>query len=137
MMTQIDSWIERFSEVCDNDPELQVHGTLYSCTYLLEIGDRQIVVTMRNGSVETVEVDPGPLAHYAFALRAPRETWERLTEETPEPMFHGIWSAAARSGLQVEGDLLVLMQHLRSFTRQFELLRTTGLPNATEAPLTA
>lgn len=136
-MTDIDKWTERFSETCDTDPELQAHGALYSCTYLLAIDDLQIVVAMHTGTVESVEVNPGPLAHYAFALRAPRDTWERLTQATPEPMYHGIWSAAARSGLRVEGDLLVLMQHLRSFTRQFELLRTTGLPDPPEASLTA
>lgn len=127
-MTQIDAWIEDFSETSANDSELQAHGAHYSCAYLLDLGERQIIVTMHNGTVERIEVDPGSLAHYEFALRAPSETWERLVTDPPEPMFHGLWSAAARSGLRIEGDLLVLMQHLRCFTRQFELLRSTGLP---------
>ena len=43
-------------------------------------------------------------------------------------MYHGLWSATFRSDLSLEGDLLILMQNLRCFTRQFELLRKTGVP---------
>ena len=43
-------------------------------------------------------------------------------------MYHGIWSASFRRDMSLEGDLLVLMQHLRCITRQIELLRKTGVP---------
>ena len=43
-------------------------------------------------------------------------------------MFHGIWAASFRKDLKLEGDLLVLMQNLRCFTRQIEILRETGVP---------
>ena len=43
-------------------------------------------------------------------------------------MYHGIWSASFQRDLKLEGDLLVLMQNLRCFTRQFELLRKSGVP---------
>ena len=62
------------------------------------------------------------------ALRASAETWRKFAEETPEPMYHGIWSASFQRDLSLEGDLLVLMQNLRCFTRQFELLRVSGVP---------
>jgi hypothetical protein len=43
-------------------------------------------------------------------------------------MYHGIWAASFRKGMNMEGDLLVLMQNLRCFTRQIEILRDTGVP---------
>jgi hypothetical protein len=46
----------------------------------------------------------------------------------PKPMFHGIWAASFREDLKLEGNLLVLMQNLRNFTAQFELLRKSGVP---------
>jgi len=43
-------------------------------------------------------------------------------------MYHGIWSASFRRDLKLEGNILVLMQNLRNFTVQFELLRKVGVP---------
>lgn len=43
-------------------------------------------------------------------------------------MYHGIWSASFQRDMKLEGDLLVLMQNLRTLTRQIELLRKTGTP---------
>ena len=44
------------------------------------------------------------------------------------PMFHGIYAASFREDLKIEGNHLVLMQNLRNFTVQFELLRQSGVP---------
>jgi len=46
----------------------------------------------------------------------------------PKPMYHGIWSASFQRDLKIEGNHLVLMQNLRNFTVQFELLRKSGVP---------
>ena len=43
-------------------------------------------------------------------------------------MYHGIWSASFRRDLKIEGNILVMMQNLRNFTVQFELLRKVGVP---------
>ena len=43
-------------------------------------------------------------------------------------MYHGIWAASFQRDMSLEGDLLVLMQNLRTLTRQIELLRKTGVP---------
>jgi hypothetical protein len=43
-------------------------------------------------------------------------------------MFHGIWAASFREDLKIEGNHLIMMQNLRNFTLQFELLRKCGVP---------
>ena len=43
-------------------------------------------------------------------------------------MYHGIWAASFQRDMKLEGDILVLMQNLRCFTRQIELLRVTSVP---------
>jgi len=43
-------------------------------------------------------------------------------------MYHGIWSASFLKDLKIEGNHLILMQNLRNFTVQFELLRKIGVP---------
>lgn len=124
-----EAWVDEFRRATDEDEEIQAHGKFYSCSFLLDMEEHQVQVLMHRGKVEEVLVDPGPLdERYQFALRASAETWRKFAEETPEPMYHGIWSASFQRDLSLEGDLLVLMQNLRCFTRQFELLRVTGVP---------
>jgi len=43
-------------------------------------------------------------------------------------MYHGIYSASFRKDLKIEGNHLILMQNLRNFIVQFELLRKIGVP---------
>ena len=55
-------------------------------------------------------------------------SWREFGRPMPRPHFHGIWAASFREDLKIEGNTLVLMQNLRNFTVQFELLRKVGVP---------
>ena len=123
------NWVEEFRRASDEDEELQAHGKYYSCNFLLDMEEHQLLVRMHAGKVEEILVDPGPLdARYQFIIRASAETWRNFGKETPPPMFHGIWAASFQGDMRLEGDQLVLMQNLRTVTRQIELLRKTGVP---------
>jgi hypothetical protein len=95
---------------------------------MFDMGELKVIVEMHDGKVKTINVDPGPLDAYDFALRASAQTWREFAQPMPKPMFHGIWSASFRRDLKLEGNLLILMQNLRNFTVQFELLRKCGVP---------
>jgi len=122
-------WSEKFRAVSDEDVELQAHGKFYSCSFLLDMGERRILVRMNRGKVDGLFMDPEPLEErYQFALRASPDTWKNFATPIPPPMFHGIWAATFRKDMKLEGDILVLMQNLRELTRHLELLRQTGVP---------
>jgi hypothetical protein len=122
-------WADAFAHVSNTDPEIQAHGKYFTCSYLLDMTDRTFVVEVSRGQVVNVAIDPGPLdVAYQFALRASVDTWQNFGVPVPAPMYHGIWSASFQRDLKLEGDILVLMQNLRCFTRQFEILRTVGVP---------
>lgn len=124
-----DRWVEDFSRVCNQDQELQTHGKFFSCSYLLDMQQRAFQVMMHRGTVEEIRVDPGPLdMRYQFLVRASADTWREFGKKEPRAMCHGIWAATFREDMTLEGDLLVLMQNLRCFTRQMELLRVSGVP---------
>jgi hypothetical protein len=128
-MTVEDGWVESFRRATDEDAELQAHGKYYSCTFLLDMEEHQYQVKMHAGKVEEILVDPGPLdERYQFLIRASAETWRNFAQETPPPMYHGIFAASFQGDMALEGDLLVLMQNLRCLVRHLELLRTTGVP---------
>ena len=125
----VDRWVDEFTRVSDEDPEIQAHGKYYTCSFLLDMEEHQFLIRMNAGKVEEILVDPGPLdLRYQFIIRASAETWRNFGKETPPPMYHGIWSASFQRDMKLEGDLLVLMQNLRTLTRQIELLRKTGAP---------
>ena len=122
-------WVEEFRRTSDEDEELQAHGKYYSCNYLLDMEEHQFLVSMHAGKVEEILIDPGPLdARFQFIIRASAETWRNFAKEIPPPMYHGIWAASFQGDMSLEGDQLVLMQNLRTLTRQIELLRKTGVP---------
>ena len=122
-------WVEEFRQVSDGDEELQAHGKYYTCSFLLDMEEHQFLVRMNAGKVEEVLIDPGPLdLRYEFIIRASAETWRNFGKEIPPPMYHGIFSASFQRDMRLEGDMLVLMQNLRTLTRQIELLRKTGVP---------
>lgn len=126
---EVRAWAERFMKRSDEDEELNAHGKFYTCSFLLDLGERHIVLHMNRGKVDELVVDPGPLdERYQFAIRASPETWRQFATPVPAPMFHGIWAATFQRDMRLEGDILVLMQNLRCLTRQLELLRETGVP---------
>ena len=127
--TKTDGWVDAFKRATNEDPEIQAHGKYYTCSYLLDMEEHWYQVKMHAGRVEEILVDPGPLdERYQFVVRASAETWRNFAQETPPPMYHGIFAASFQGDMSLEGDLLVLMQNLRCVVRHLELLRETGVP---------
>ena len=128
MVMTVRDWAVRFSEASDRDQTIGAMARYFTCTYLWDMGTAKVIVRMIDGKVHEINVDPGPMDAYDFALRASPQTWREFARPVPDPMYHGIWSASFRRDLKIEGNVLVLMQNLRNFTVQFELLRKVGVP---------
>lgn len=125
----VSDWARAFREANNSDAEIQAHGKYFTCSYLLDMADHTVVIQMTSGRVAEVVIDPGPLdVPYQFAIRASAQTWRNFGVPVPPPMYHGIWAATFQRDMKLEGDVLVLMQNLRCFTRQVELLRAVGVP---------
>ncbi len=128
MSTDVRSWAAKFKALTNADETIQAMGKYYTCTFMFDMGKCKVIVEMLDGRVRDINTDPHGMDAYDFALRASPETWREFAKPVPKPMFHGIFAASFREDLKLEGDHLVLMQNLRNFTRQFELLRECGVP---------
>ncbi|MHA7971255.1 hypothetical protein [Rhizobium sp. CAU 1783] len=128
MVMSVRDWAVRFGEASDRDPTIGAMARYFTCRYLWDMGSAKVIVDVRDGKVHSINTDPQPLDAYDFALRASAGTWREFAKPIPEPMYHGIWSASFRRDLKIEGNILVMMQNLRNFTVQFELLRKVGVP---------
>jgi hypothetical protein len=128
MAVDVKAWASKFKNLTDNDETIQCMGKYYTCAFMYDMGERKVIVEMHDGKVKNINTDPQPLDPYDFALRASSQSWREFAKPIPKPMFHGIWAASFCEDLKLEGNLLVLMQNLRNFTVQFELLRKCGVP---------
>ena len=128
MAVDVKTWASKFKNLTDNDETIQCMGRYYTCSFLYDMTDCKVIIEMHAGKVKYINTDPAPLDPYDFALRASAQTWREFAKPVPKPMFHGIWAASFCEDLKLEGNLLVLMQNLRNFTVQFELLRKCGVP---------
>ena len=128
MAVDVKTWASKFKNLTDNDETIQCMGRYYTCSFMYDMTDCKVIVEMHDGKVKNINTDPAPLDPYDFALRASAQTWREFAKPVPKPMFHGIWAASFCEDLKLEGNLLVLMQNLRNFTVQFELLRKCGVP---------
>jgi hypothetical protein len=126
--TDPETWVNDFRAASDGNPTIGAMSRYFTCTYLLDMEERKALVEMDDGKVKRLEMDPGGLEAYDFAIRASAETWRKFSLKAPPPMFHGIWAATFREDMKLEGNLTVLMQNLRNLTVQLELPRETGVP---------
>jgi hypothetical protein len=128
MATDLKSWAVKFKTLSDSDKTIAAMARYYTCSYMWDMGEAKVIVEMLDGKVRHINTDPAPLDAYDFALRASAQTWREFARPVPRPMFHGIWAASFRHDLKMEGNILIMMQNLRNFTLQFELLRKCGVP---------
>jgi hypothetical protein len=128
MVSSAREWAIKFSEASDSDPTIGAMARYFTCTYMLDMQEVRVIVEMIDGKVYRINIEPGELDSYDFALRASSKTWREFARPVPKPMYHGIWSASFRKDLRIEGNTQILMQNLRNFTVQFELLRKVGVP---------
>jgi len=128
MATDLKSWAAKFKNLSDSDKAIAAMARYYTCSYMWDMGEAKVIVEMLDGKVRHINTDPAPLDAYDFALRASAQTWREFARPVPRPMFNGIWAASFRHDLKMEGNILIMMQNLRNFTLQFELLRKCGVP---------
>ena len=124
----MESWAKKYEELTNGDETIGAMAKYYTCSFMFDMEKSKVIIEMHDGKVKNINTKPAPLDSYDFALRASAQTWREFGQEMPKPMYHGIWSASFLKDLKIEGNHLILMQNLRNFTVQFELLRKSGVP---------
>ena len=128
MSSDLNNWAKKYEDLTNSDETIAAMAKYYSCSFMFDMEKAKVIIEMHDGKVKNINTNPGPLDPYDFALRASEQTWREFAKPVPKPMFHGIYAASFREDLKIEGNHLVLMQNLRNFTVQFELLRQSGVP---------
>ena len=107
--------LENLAAHVNGDANLLRRGRSVSTTFLLAVDDADHLVTVTEGKVTAVKRGPFITPNYSFALKASRESWDKLWSPTPIPGYTDIFALVKKKLLRIEGDLHPLMTHLIYF----------------------
>lgn len=120
--------IERLPELANGDAWLTHRGRFLDVRLLLEVGDTEYLIRIREGGVESVERGPFVMPAWAFALRASEEDWNTFWSPSPPPGYHDLVAMLRFGRLTLEGDPYPFMTHIRYFRDLLGRLRE-GVPS--------
>jgi hypothetical protein len=115
--------LERLPELVNADANLVRRGRFVTTTFLIGIDEANYLVRITEGRVVSVTSGPFITPHYSFALRAPREAWEKFWQPLPPLGFTDIFALVKNKLMRIEGDLHPLMSNLLYFKDVFASLR--------------
>ena len=119
------SWIERYRERVNADPEMEVIGGWLSTSFSLGFGERRYVLRVERGRIADINAAPRIDSRAAFGFRAPMEVWEKFVSPNPPPLYHDFFAMLMRvPQFVLEGDGLVAMQNARALHRMMNLMRS-------------
>jgi hypothetical protein len=104
--------IDKLPEIVNGNPAIVRWGRGMNETFMVEVGDTQFLLTVRDGRLDKVEKGPFVMRPWKFAIRASRESWEKFWHKTPAPGWHDLFALLRRGEVTFEGDQRVLMAYL-------------------------
>ena len=104
--------LEGLAEIVNDDEALVRRGKYFSDTFMLEVGETEVLIEIRQGRVERVETGPFVMRSWTFAIRASEEVWRRFWEELPEPGYHDIFALLRKGRVALDGELQPMMANL-------------------------
>lgn len=107
--------IERLPELANDDAWLTHRGRFLDVDMMLEVGEIQYLVHIREGRVESVHRGPFVMPRWTFALRASTDDWNAFWSASPPPGSHDLIAMMKFKRLALEGDAYPFMTHLRYF----------------------
>jgi hypothetical protein len=114
-----------WQDTVNADPTLKIIGRYFTADFLVGFDDQEYVVSVRDGVVQRVTDSLSIETPWSFALRAPKESWEKYTQKLPPPMYNDLWAMAhpLHGRLRMDGDVKVLWQNVRALTWMLERMR--------------
>jgi|SRR4051812_25738078 hypothetical protein len=107
--------LENLAARVNGDANLVRRGRNLNTTFLLAIDNSDHLVSVADGKITGIKPGPFITPNYSFALRATRDSWDKLWSPTPIPGFTDIFALVKKKLLRIEGDLHPFMTHLLYF----------------------
>ena len=115
--------IQGLAELANNDPWLIHRGRFLDTNLMLEVGETQYLIRIREGRVESVEQGPFIMPRWTFALRASARDWNTFWSAAPPPGYHDLIAMMKFKRLRLDGDSYPFMTNIRYFKELLGRLR--------------
>ena len=118
-------WMNSWQDTVNQDPTMKIIGRYFTTDFLLGFGEKEYLVSMHQGRIERITDQLSIDTPWTFALRGPRESWEKFIQRVPPPMYNDIWAMAhpLHGRLKMDCDVKVLWQNLRALTWMLDHMR--------------
>lgn len=107
--------IDKIPALVNADARLVHRGRFVDTTFMIAVDDDYTLVRVEEGRVASVMHGPFITPNYSFALRAPRDVWDKLWQPLPPRGFTDIFALVKQKLMKVEGDLHPFMANLLYF----------------------
>ncbi len=115
--------MEQLAQAVNSNERLVWRGRYVETTFLVDAGDVSWLIEINAGRIASVTRGPFVMSAWTFALRAPREAWEKFWLAEPPPGFHDLMALVKYRTLRIEGNLHPFMANLLYFKDVMAALR--------------
>ena len=105
--------LANLAEPANSDAALVRRGRYLNTVFLLGIGEASFYITIAAGRVARIEKAPKLLKAFSFSVKAGRDAWNAFWQPIPRPGFHDLFALTKGGHAAIEGDVKVLLTHLR------------------------
>ncbi|QNP48891.1 hypothetical protein [Diaphorobacter aerolatus] len=105
------------------DDWLVYRGRFVNVTFLLQSGDKEWLIRIHDGAIESMQTGPFVMPRWTFRLSADAKSWEKYYAPTPTPGFHDLMAMIKFKQLKLEGDQHTFMSNLLYFK---DLIKSLG-----------
>lgn len=98
-------------------------GRFLSVTFMLQNGDREFLIRIHEGAIESIQSGPFVMPCWTFRLSADAHSWDKYYASSPTPGFHDLMAMIKFKHLRLEGDQHPFMSNLLYFK---ELIKSLG-----------
>ena len=107
--------LETLANLVNADANLVRRGRFVHTTFMIAIDDADTLIRIREGRIASVTRGPFITPDYSFAVRAPRDVWDKFWQPLPPRGFTDIFALVKQKLMRVEGDIHPFMANLLYF----------------------
>lgn len=108
--------VERFALIpahVNTTPDLLRRGRFLTAEILIGIGTTPVHLSIAAGQIAGLEIRPGLMRSWRFAIRGTGRAWSLFWRPVPPPGWHDLFALSKRGELTIEGDLQPFIANLQ------------------------
>jgi hypothetical protein len=107
--------LDTIARLVNADAKLIRRGRFVDTTFLIAVDGDYTLIRVQEGRIASVTPGPFITPDYSFALRAPRDVWQKFWQPLPPIGFNDVFALVKQKLMRVEGDLHPFMANLLYF----------------------